>query len=132
MKAITFEPEWTHEHRHAIDLFRQGRNLFITGSAGTGKTLLLNHLIAISGDLGVHRTALTGLAALNIKGTTLHKYAGCGLARGSADQLFRTMSFPTRGRWRGTRVLFIDEVSMWVTSSTLQSGNCSERHDNNT
>ena len=112
MKAITFEPEWTPDHRQAIDLFRQGRSIFVTGSAGTGKTLLLNHLISIAGQHGVHRTALTGLAALNIQGTTLHKYVGCGLAKGSADQLFRTMSFSTKGRWRGTSVLFIDEVSM--------------------
>ncbi len=105
-------PVWTAEHREAIDLFERGRNLFVTGSAGSGKTMLTNHLISLAGTHGVHRTALTGLAALNLRGTTLHKYAGCGLARGDVDFLYKNMSFPTKGRWRTTRVLFVDEVSM--------------------
>lgn len=110
--ALEWEPEWTPEHLSAIQAFQEKRNLFITGSAGTGKTLLLNHLISLAGPVGVHCTALTGLAALNIRGTTLHKFAGCGLARGDADHLYRSMSFYTKGRWRSARVLFIDEVSM--------------------
>ncbi|KAK9826964.1 hypothetical protein WJX74_001919 [Apatococcus lobatus] len=110
--ALQWCPDWTPEHRRAIDLFADKRNLFVTGSAGTGKTLLLNHLISLAGTVGVHCTALTGLAALNIRGTTLHKFAGCGLARGDADYLFRNMSYCTKGRWRSARVLFIDEVSM--------------------
>ena len=103
---------WTAEHQAATDLFQEGRSLFVTGSAGSGKTVLLNRLIRAAGDDGVFRTAMTGLAALNIGGTTLHKFAGCGLARGDADYLRKYMPLNARGRWRDARVLFIDECSM--------------------
>ncbi|KAJ3160664.1 hypothetical protein HDU86_000423 [Geranomyces michiganensis] len=62
-------------------------SLFFTGSAGTGKSVLLRELIKrLQGkysrdEIGV--TASTGIAACNIGGTTLHSFSGCGLAKGA-------------------------------------------------
>ena len=105
--------EWTDTHLAVCDAFKAGRNLFITGSAGTGKTVLLRRLIELAGDgAGVQCTALTGLAALALQGVTLHKFSGCGLAAGEVEGLVMRLSKEARKRWCETRVLFIDEVSM--------------------
>jgi len=55
----------------------------------------------------VQITALTGIAAVNIDGCTLHSYSGFG------HKLDR---FPVSNtalyKWKNTKVLIIDEVSM--------------------
>lgn len=86
--------------------------MFITGPAGSGKTVLLNHLISTSGTDGVFCTALTGMAAQAIGGTTLHKYAGVGLAQLDAPALLKKLTAKAKYSWRNTKTLFIDEVSM--------------------
>lgn len=60
-----------------------GNNVFLTGSAGTGKTFLLRYVIQElekqHGDMGVTVTAPTGIAAINIGGQTVHSFAGLGI-----------------------------------------------------
>lgn len=87
------------------------KNYFITGCAGTGKSVLLKELVVklktIYTKLGqVQVTALTGIAGINIDGSTLHSFAGFG------HDLKRTINSDTIIRWRNTKVLIIDEVSM--------------------
>lgn len=72
----------------------------------------MRHLIKIMGDKDAYHTAMTGIAALAVGGTTLHKYSGCGLAKEEARALLGRMSIPSKQRWKSTRLLFIDEVSM--------------------
>jgi ATP-dependent DNA helicase PIF1 len=59
-------------------------------------------------------TASTGLAAVGIGGTTLHSWAGIGLGKEPADVLASKLrgNRTTAARWRSTRVLVIDEISM--------------------
>ncbi|KAI9096104.1 PIF1-like helicase-domain-containing protein [Phlyctochytrium arcticum] len=90
-------------------------NIFFTGSAGTGKSVLLRELITrlktIHGKEGVAITASTGIAAFNIGGITLHSFAGCGLAQDKVDKLIHmaTSNRRTATRWKKTKVLIIDE-----------------------
>jgi len=60
-----------------------GNNVFLTGSAGTGKTFLLRYVIQelekLHGEGGVAVTAPTGIAAINIGGQTIHSFAGLGI-----------------------------------------------------
>lgn len=92
-------------------------NTFVTGAAGTGKSYLLKVLVQefrkIFPPEKVAVTAMTGVAAVNIDGITLHKFAGMG------HDLTRPLSYPARKRWRDTRVLIIDEVSM-LTKTFLE------------
>ena len=59
----------------AVDAMKTGRNIFLTGDGGTGKTYTINEYIrdAESKGKNVLMTAPTGIAALNIDGVTLHR-----------------------------------------------------------
>ena len=50
------------------------RNVFITGSAGVGKSFLLNEILKSLKHSKVYVTASTGVAACNIGGTTFHRF----------------------------------------------------------
>ena len=50
-------------------------NIFVTGRAGTGKSTLLTHLIENT-EKSVAVCAPTGVAALNVGGTTIHSLFG--------------------------------------------------------
>lgn len=73
------------QQRSVIEMVKQGKNVFFTGSAGTGKSVLLREIIRVCGkDMGRKElavTAYTGIAAVNIGGSTLHSWAGIGLGK---------------------------------------------------
>jgi GTPase SAR1 family protein len=52
-----------------------GRNVFLTGMAGTGKSTLLRRFIGET-LRKVDVTAPTGVAALNVGGMTVHRFCG--------------------------------------------------------
>ncbi|CAE6440069.1 unnamed protein product [Rhizoctonia solani] len=92
-----------------------GKSLFFTGSAGTGKSFLLRQIIKelkLSGCT-VAVTASTGLAALNIGGRTLHLFAAVGNGGQHASILInRAQGSRKIHKWQSTNVLVIDEISM--------------------
>ncbi|CAN6653101.1 ATP-dependent DNA helicase Rrm3p [Trichomonascus vanleenenianus] len=109
--------ELSDAQKKVIYLAESGVNVFFTGAAGTGKSHLLREMIKRLQHRygnGVKVTATTGLAALNIGGTTLHRWAGLGVAQGTVEQLTSRLrkSKAAFQRWRATKVLIIDEVSM--------------------
>ena len=55
-----------------------GRNLFITGKAGTGKSTLLEYYRANAAERPVI-LAPTGVAALQVGGETVHRFFGFGI-----------------------------------------------------
>ncbi|KAK0473303.1 hypothetical protein IW261DRAFT_714731 [Armillaria novae-zelandiae] len=65
------------EQQHVLNLVKAGRNVFFTGSAGTGKSVLLREIIKSLREKPGHVTAITastGIASVNIGGTTLHSW----------------------------------------------------------
>lgn len=92
----------------------EGKNCFITGPAGCGKTVYLDALVkALKGaNKRVHVCATTGMAAVPIGGETLHKFIGAGLAEGDVEEILLKLSGRTKQRWEDTHVLIVDEVSM--------------------
>ncbi len=108
----------TNEQKYAAQEVLKGRNIFLTGSAGTGKSHVLKYIIQElqkkHGVNGVAITAPTGVAAINVGGQTLHSFAGIGLGKGRQDTLVSKVlrSRPAVERWENARVLIIDEISM--------------------
>jgi ATP-dependent DNA helicase PIF1 len=106
--------ESQHTQGKVMAAVMHGKNIFMTGPGGVGKTVLIkvmaDKLRAMS--MRVCVAATTGMAATLIGGTTLHRWGGVGLAKEPARDLLRKMRRETRERWRQTDVLIIDEVSM--------------------
>jgi len=61
----------TNEQEMALQLIMTGQNVFLTGKAGTGKSAVL-HCLKESCGGSVAFVAPTGLAAMNIGGSTIH------------------------------------------------------------
>lgn len=104
----------SRSQRVVMKAVSEGKSVFFTGAAGTGKSFLLSHIIKSAPKAGLFVTASTGLAAVNIRGTTIHAFAGVGLGDGSPESLAkRVASNPhASNRWREARVLIVDELSM--------------------
>ncbi|MCF6390869.1 AAA family ATPase [Mycobacterium sp. MBM] len=93
-------------------LLAQGRHVFLTGKAGTGKSTLIRRFIAQT-DRNVVVVAPTGIAALNVEGYTIHRLFGFTSTTSLAD--IRTGRYYP-GRFARTLkaldTLIIDEASM--------------------
>ena len=95
------------------DFIRNGDNVFVTGFAGTGKSYILNKLKEkYKKKLTI--TSTTGIAAVNVKGQTLHSWAGVGLCRNPINvTVDKIRQRPTQFRQIvGCKILAIDEISM--------------------
>lgn len=100
----------------ALAILKMGRNVFLTGEPGAGKSHTVNAFVAFlrSHGISVAVTASTGIAATHIGGMTIHSWSGIGIAKSltrsevseiaSRDKLAR--------RVKDARVLIIDEISM--------------------
>lgn len=94
---------------------QEGRSVFFTGSAGVGKSYLLQQCVqALQDKYGKERVgvaASTGIAATHILGTTIHALSGCGLVQKVKD--FDRMKKPSNAnRLRQMQAVVIDEISM--------------------
>lgn len=104
------------DQMRAIDAALLGKNIFITGAGGTGKTALVEQLVDAleQKKRKVQRTATTGIAAVALRGKTLHSFCGLGLGRGDLESILRRVAQrpSLQQQWRDTHALIIDEVSM--------------------
>lgn len=108
-----------------------GDNLLLHGAGGTGKSYMISKIIDYLEDKGIEYAlcAPTGIAALNIGGTTIHRWAGIGNGNDDVEYLikdiikkhtqfmkiggtFRSTVETAYNRWFNTSILIIDEVSM--------------------
>jgi len=129
--------EWTEDQRNVLDMVRcrlQSRQdclILVTGAAGTGKSTVLEeiHRIAKNELFEPIRLAPSGVAAVNIKGQTLHRWfrltkLGRQFPEGNSyDVRLQLMDIADQAL---SPIFLIDEVSMIsgailsVLSKTLQ------------
>lgn len=100
----------------ALDILKTGQNVFLTGSAGSGKTYTLNQYINYlrARRVPVAVTASTGIAATHMNGTTIHSWSGIGIKDELSDRDLTNLSRKQflADRLKDTAVLIIDEISM--------------------
>src|SRR3989344_5190312 len=97
-------------------IFRDRRNVFITGMGGCGKSHLLKLIKNKSDSLTIncYVTSTTGVSAFNINGTTIHRFSGIKLADKPFEVIINNIlkNPDCLERWRKCEILIIDEVSM--------------------
>lgn len=102
--------------QEALDILKLGHNVYLTGSAGSGKTHLLNQYIGYLKDHGVPVavTASTGIAASHMGGITVHSWSGVGVRSALSPYDLEAMEEKRYlwDRFQKTKVLIIDEISM--------------------
>lgn len=96
-----------------LSLVEAGRNVFITGGAGVGKSYTLNRLRELYKER-LHVTSTTGISAINVRGQTLHSWAGIGIADKPVATVVRAIRRkPTLYKMLlCCEILAIDEISM--------------------
>jgi ATP-dependent DNA helicase PIF1 len=83
-------------------------SMFITGRAGTGKSTLLN-LIRRTSKKKLAILAPTGIAALNVKGQTIHSFFGFPPRILTAKDISKRRNFKL---FKKLELIIIDEISM--------------------
>lgn len=99
----------------AFEIVKNNENLFLTGSAGTGKSYTIKKIIEYFEriDRNYALTALTGCAASLINGSTLHSYLYLGINK-KLDEIYKDILKyrPKYNKLKSLETLIIDEISM--------------------
>jgi Cdc6-like AAA superfamily ATPase len=136
--AASSDPVLSEEQRGVLAAVRSRRNIFLTGSAGVGKSVTLRAIIkelqVMYGTMNVAVCASTGIAAEPLGGSTLHSFVkcekgeyykvrpctvvvGCSSAKTGDPSLphqnfLNCLAKDNRERLVATEALVIDEISM--------------------
>lgn len=101
------------KQKEALDEIKNGSNVFITGVAGTGKSLVLKRALDYLKDTYNKREYValgpTGPSAIALEGQTIHSFAGIGIPRTQNDFL---KTKKRAKQWKDLKVIVLDEVSM--------------------
>uniref|UniRef100_A0A6C0D5I4 AAA+ ATPase domain-containing protein n=1 Tax=viral metagenome TaxID=1070528 RepID=A0A6C0D5I4_9ZZZZ len=118
-KSLQRLPLLNAEQQAVLDEVNDGKNVFVTGPGGVGKSFLIREIKRQLESKGkkVAITSLTGMAALLIgsDARTVHSWSGVGIGNRSVDDMFsfiRKCQPKVREAWRTTHTLIIDEISM--------------------
>uniref|UniRef100_A0A6C0HXU6 AAA+ ATPase domain-containing protein n=1 Tax=viral metagenome TaxID=1070528 RepID=A0A6C0HXU6_9ZZZZ len=109
---------FSEDQKYAFEQFKLGKNMFITGPGGTGKTFLIKQMVQnmIFTGKKYQVCAMTGCAAVLLQtgARTLHSWSGIGLANGQISSIIQKIvrNKKLTKQWRETNVLIVDEVSM--------------------
>lgn len=106
------------EQELVIQKYREGKNIFVTGPGGTGKSYLLREILqdAERNNKRIQVCATSGRSAvlLNCGARTIHSWSGVRIPRGSREDIISkaVKRKITKKSWKQTDILIIDEVSM--------------------
>ena len=101
----------TSEQEQALAMMLSGKNVFLTGKAGTGKSTILRRFQEVCPHECVF-LAPTGIAAINIGGSTLHSFFQLKPGLLTPDSMEELGSRKRIALIRSVETIVIDEVSM--------------------
>ena len=104
----------TSKQKEAINLLEKGENVFLTGSAGVGKSHIIKYFFNKYKNIKkIALTSTTGFSSLLIGGSTIHSYLGLGVGKDSTKNLMTKILRRNiiTDRWRKLDCLIIDEIS---------------------
>jgi len=118
--------EFSEEQQKILEKCKEGKNIFITGPGGSGKSAIIREIYSrvnqqsysnmYSTPKIIQVCALTGCAAvlLNCRAKTIHSWGGIGQGTGSIEWNIEkiTSNKFKKKNWLKTDILIIDEVSM--------------------
>ena len=99
------------EQQKALRMMLSGKNVFLTGEAGTGKSTILRKFREQCTRECVF-LASTGIAAINIGGATLHSFFLLKPGLLTPDSIEEISSKSRRALIRKVKTIVIDEISM--------------------
>lgn len=117
-RSVRINSSLSQGQRSVVERALLGESFFFTGAAGTGKSFVLKEIIRLLKEKydpdEVQVVAPTGMAAIELGGSTIHSFAGIGLGTDDQKKLFERVrnNVKARTRWKKTCVLIIDEISM--------------------
>jgi ATP-dependent exoDNAse (exonuclease V) alpha subunit len=103
------EEDFSPAQRRVLEVLRNGtESVLLTGVAGCGKSTILRHWLSTS-QVDAMVLAPTGVAALNVGGSTIHRAFGF---MPNMDPEDPRISLKTKSLMREVATIIIDEVSM--------------------
>ena len=108
--------QWSERQAEFLKEIEAGQSVFLTGSAGTGKSAVISEVIRTYPAHSTSITASTGIVAVALGGVTAHSF----FMIGKGDDTVETLREDARGkvnsvngsRLKRTRILILDEISM--------------------
>ena len=103
---------FTHDQEIALAQIRAGKNIFLSGEAGTGKSYVVNEVkrLAMEHEENLLIMAPTGMAAVNVGGTTMHRALKLPVRLITPDDYKRKKKAPKV--LRHADKVIVDEISM--------------------
>lgn len=104
----------TEQQKNALIAMAEGKNVFLTGGAGTGKSHVLKRFLELR-DKGhfIVACAPTGIAALNLEwGVTVHKAFGVPVGEIADYRRITEAAFGPKSYVKRADTIIIDEISM--------------------
>jgi ATP-dependent DNA helicase PIF1 len=95
---------------HVLSLIQSGKNIFLTGPGGCGKSWTIEQLTKIYENISI--TSTTGVSSYLIGGQTIHSFSGIGVFNPKQDLLKKIKKNRAVKRITECKLLVIDEISM--------------------
>lgn len=111
----------TEQQQYIMNLLQNGKNVFATGPAGSGKSFLIGHILQQFPIDSTQVCSMTGVSTVLLntdipkgKAKTLHSWSGIGLCNSSRTRIIEKILRNRKcvANWLKTKLLIIDEVSM--------------------